>query len=93
MTSCNKGRHTMANHIQGILFPTSVGRGDAVVDCLMGLTTSGGGEGVGLRGFTPLGTRVVDLNKYRFLFKTQQKEQLSKFISVKGIKKSQFRRS
>jgi hypothetical protein len=68
MTSCNKGRHTMTNHIHGILFHTSVGRGGAVVDCLMGLTTSGGGEGVGLRGFTPFGTRVVDLNTVKVQF-------------------------
>jgi hypothetical protein len=56
MGHCDKTKHD-------ILFHTSVGRGGAVEDCLMGLTTSGGGEGVGLRGFTPLGTRVVDLNK------------------------------
>jgi len=53
-----------------------VGRGGAVEDCLIGLTTSGAGEGVGLRGFTPLGTRVVDLNKQGMLGKIQQKEKL-----------------
>jgi hypothetical protein len=56
----NKGHYDKTE--KGIVFPTSVGRGGGVEDCLMGLTTSGGGEGVGLRGFAPLGTRVVDLN-------------------------------
>ncbi len=67
----NKGHYDKTE--KGIVFPTSVGRGGGVEDCLMGLTTSGGGEGVGLRGFTPLGTRVVDLNKQRILCRTQQK--------------------